>query len=177
MTWSGAITPTGTICSAVDDDGVGRHRHDRVEVACRQRIGEVAEIVGQEGMHQREMGAQRGLEQVSLAVDLDLRLPSSTIVPTPVGVSTPPRPQPPARIRSTSVPCGTSLTAIFPAIICSCTFGLSPIWLAMMFATSEASNSLPMPRPAAPLVGDDREVRFSSADEFVNQRAPASPRP
>ena len=59
------------MCSAVDDDGVGGHRHDRIEIARGQRIGEVAEIVGEEGMHQREIGAQRGLEQVRLAVDLD----------------------------------------------------------------------------------------------------------
>ena len=35
----GAITPTGTTCSAVDDHRVGRHRHHRIEVARRQRIG------------------------------------------------------------------------------------------------------------------------------------------
>jgi hypothetical protein len=41
-----------------------------------------------------------------------LRLPSSTTVPTPVGVRIPPNPKPPARIRSMSVPCGTSSTTI-----------------------------------------------------------------
>src|SRR6185437_5587666 len=69
------------------------------------------------------------------------------MVPTPVGVSMPPSPLPPARMRSTSVPCGTRLTATFFAITCCCAVGLSPIWLAVMVATSEASNSFPMPRP------------------------------
>ena len=46
-----------------DDDGVGRHRHHRIEIARRQGVGEVAGIIGQECVHQREIGAQRGLQQ------------------------------------------------------------------------------------------------------------------
>ena len=97
-----------------DDDGIGRHRHDRIEIARGQRVGEIAEIVGQKGVDQREFGAQRGLEQKR-----PCRRPRSsaclrsTEVPTPVGVSTPPRPQPPARMRSTKVPCGIRSTAIW----------------------------------------------------------------
>ena len=43
---------------------------------------------------------------------------SAARVPRPVRVSTPPRPNPPARMRSASVPCGESSTSISPASIC-----------------------------------------------------------
>jgi len=56
------------------DHGIGRHRHNRIEVARSQRVGEVAEIVGEKGVHQGELRPQCGLEQVRLAVDLDLAL-------------------------------------------------------------------------------------------------------
>ena len=56
------------------DHGVGRHRHHRVEVAGGQHIGEIAEVIGQKGVNKRELSAERGLQQVRLAVDLDLAL-------------------------------------------------------------------------------------------------------
>src|SRR5882724_923286 len=46
-----------------DDDSVSRHRHHRIEVSRGQGVREIAEIVGEEGMYQRELRAQRGLEQ------------------------------------------------------------------------------------------------------------------
>src|SRR5262245_5586877 len=49
-----------------DDDGVGGHRHDGIEVARGQGVGEVAEIVGEKGMHQRELRPERSLEQERL---------------------------------------------------------------------------------------------------------------
>ena len=62
-------------------------------------------------MHQREVGAQRRLEQVALARRRrSSACPLRPTVPTPVGVRTPPRPKPPARMRSISVPCGTRST-------------------------------------------------------------------
>ena len=48
----------------VDDDGVGRHRDHRIEVARGERVGQVADVVGEERLHQREVGAQRRLQQV-----------------------------------------------------------------------------------------------------------------
>ena len=74
-------------------------------------------------------------------------LPSSTRVPTPVGVSTPPRPQPPARMRSTKVPCGIRSTVICLPSICCCAFGFSPIWVPIMRDTCAPSNNLPTPLP------------------------------
>ena len=56
------------------DHGIGRHRHDRIEIARGQRVGEVAEVVRQKGMDQGEFRPQRGLEQKRLSVDLDLAL-------------------------------------------------------------------------------------------------------
>src|SRR5262245_10980973 len=53
------------------DHGVRGHGHDRIEVARGQRVGEVAEIVGQKRVDQREIRAQRRLEQIALSLDLD----------------------------------------------------------------------------------------------------------
>src|SRR5262245_39231187 len=53
------------------DGGVRGHGHDRVEVARGQRVGEVAQIVGEKRMDEREIRAQRRLEQIILPLDLD----------------------------------------------------------------------------------------------------------
>src|SRR3981081_1719740 len=57
-----------------DNDRIGCHGHDRIEVAGRQRIGEIAEVVGQKRVDQRKIRAKSRLEQEALAVDLDLAL-------------------------------------------------------------------------------------------------------
>src|SRR5271166_3822580 len=74
-------------------------------------------------------------------------LPFSTRVPRPVAVRTPPKPTPPARMRSISVPWGTSSTSISPAIIFACVSGLRPMCEAITFATAPALISLPIPLP------------------------------
>ena len=43
------------------DDSVGGHRYHWIEVARRKRVAKVAEVVREEGLHQGEIGAQRGL--------------------------------------------------------------------------------------------------------------------
>src|SRR5215467_9934020 len=63
----------------------------------------------------------------------------------PVCVRTPPRPNPPARMRSMSVPCGTSSTSKSPAIICRWVSGLRPIWLTIALRRTFAATSLPIP--------------------------------
>ncbi len=50
-------------------------------------------------------------------------------------------------MHSTSVPCGTSVTSISPAIILACVSGFSPMCEATRRATAPARISLPMPRP------------------------------
>src|SRR5262245_64732815 len=45
-----------------DDDGLCRHRDHRIEVARRQRVAEIAHVVGEEGLYQREVGLDRDLE-------------------------------------------------------------------------------------------------------------------
>ena len=56
------------------DDGVGGHRDDRIEIAGCQRIAQIAEIVGQESLHEREVGAERGFKQIALSIDFDALL-------------------------------------------------------------------------------------------------------
>ena len=68
------MTPTGTMCLRRHDHGVGRHRHDGIEVARGQRVGEVAEVICQKCVNQGELRPQRGFEQKRLSVYLDLAL-------------------------------------------------------------------------------------------------------
>jgi hypothetical protein len=108
-----------------DNHVVSGHRHHWIEVARGEHVSQVTQVIGNECMNQREVRAQSRLDRKVLPPSCTFCLPSSTIVPTPVGVSTPPRPQPPARMRSTSVPCGTSSITIFLANICCCAFTLA----------------------------------------------------
>jgi hypothetical protein len=54
-----------------DNDRVGRHRDHRIEIAGRQRVAQVSQVIGQECLHQRKVGAQRGFEQIAFAVQID----------------------------------------------------------------------------------------------------------
>src|SRR5512140_2101300 len=45
------------------DHGIRRHGHDRIEIACGERVGEVAEVIGEEGVDQRKLRANGGFEQ------------------------------------------------------------------------------------------------------------------
>src|SRR5207237_3833400 len=56
------------------DHGVCRHGHDRVEIACGQHVGEIAEVIGQKGVNQGKLRPQRSFEQKLLSVDLYLAL-------------------------------------------------------------------------------------------------------
>src|SRR6516225_6655014 len=69
-------------CDHADRDNVIRVRYDdvachsdhRIEVACGQRIGEVAQVVRQEGMDQCEVCVQCRFQQIRLSTDLDAAL-------------------------------------------------------------------------------------------------------
>ena len=76
---------------------------------------------------------------------LSFCFPSSTAVPIPVGVSTPPRPAPLARMRSAKVPCGTSVTLSSPEFIFWPDTGLVPMWEAVSVAARFWQMSLPTP--------------------------------
>src|SRR4029077_10126456 len=58
----------------VDDDRLRGHGDHRIEIARRQRVREVAEIVGQKRLHQREIRGKRRVQQVLATVDLELAL-------------------------------------------------------------------------------------------------------
>ena len=95
------MTPTGTMCSAVTMTVSAAIAMTGLKLRAVKRVGEVAEVIRQKCVDQRKIRAKRRFEQEVLPSTSIFRLPSSTMVPTPVGVSTPPRPQPPARMRST----------------------------------------------------------------------------
>ena len=50
------------------------HRDHRIEVSSGQRVAQIAEIVGKECLHQREVGAECDFEQIALAVHFDALL-------------------------------------------------------------------------------------------------------
>ena len=70
-TWSGEITPTGTMLSALAMTVPAAIAMTGIEVARRQRIAEIAQIVGEERLDQGEVGAQRDLKQIRLSADLN----------------------------------------------------------------------------------------------------------
>jgi hypothetical protein len=57
-----------------NDDSIGCHRHHGIEIARCQGLGEIAEVICQKCVNQREIGAERSLQQELLAVNLDLLL-------------------------------------------------------------------------------------------------------
>ena len=44
-----------------NDHRVGRHGDYRIEIARGERVAEIADVVGEKRVYQREIGAQRGL--------------------------------------------------------------------------------------------------------------------
>src|SRR3954467_1198048 len=128
-------------------DDAGGHGHQGIEVPRRQRISQVADVVSLLGVEESEVGLERFLEKERAPIDLedllallDQRARSGRGQHAAQAV-------PPARIRSASVPWGTSSTSISPASICRWVSGLVPIWLVMTLRTSLASISLPIPTP------------------------------
>ena len=73
-------------------------------------------------------------------------LPSSATVPMPVGVRKPPRPAPPQRIISASVPCGVGSTSRRPSFIALPISGVVPMWLATTFLILPCLTSSTTPR-------------------------------
>ena len=51
------------------DHDVSCHGHDRIEVAGRQRVAQIADIVRKESLHQSEVGAERGFQVALSATD------------------------------------------------------------------------------------------------------------
>src|SRR5208283_1907498 len=129
------------------DDHFAGERHDRIEVVGSQRILEVAVVVGLLAAEEGEVALNRLLEQVGLAVDLDDLLAFLDRRADAGGGQHAAEPAPPARMRSTSVPCGESSTSISPEIIFFCVSGLSPMCEAISLRTAPAEMSLPMPLP------------------------------
>src|SRR5918993_894361 len=58
----------------LDDHGLRSHRHQWVEVARRKGVLKITQIVGDEGVHEREVGAQGRLQQIVSAIHRNLLL-------------------------------------------------------------------------------------------------------
>src|SRR5262245_28486898 len=57
-----------------DDCGLAGHGHDRIEIPRCQRVGKIAEILGEKRADQCNVGTQRSLDQVAFSVDVDFLL-------------------------------------------------------------------------------------------------------
>ncbi len=57
-----------------DNDRCGCGHHHGVEVACRERVSQVAQVIAREGMNERKVSMERDLEQILAAIDGDLLL-------------------------------------------------------------------------------------------------------
>src|SRR6516165_11686675 len=55
----------------IADNFCACHCYHWVEVARRERVDEIAQIIGQEGVHEREVRRQRRFDEVCLAIELD----------------------------------------------------------------------------------------------------------
>src|SRR5262245_5444584 len=53
------------------DNRVRGHGDHRVEIARSQRVGEIAGVIGKKGVHECEIGAQRGFQQIAFAINLE----------------------------------------------------------------------------------------------------------
>jgi len=73
-------------------------------------MGEIALVIGEKRVHEREIGAHGGFDEIGHAVDLDLALASSTTVPTPVGVKADKHPRREAKRRRTLGQCCPALS-------------------------------------------------------------------
>src|SRR4051794_23344651 len=49
---------------SVCNDGGARHRHHWIEIASSECIAEIAHVIRQESLHESEIGAQSGFDQI-----------------------------------------------------------------------------------------------------------------
>jgi hypothetical protein len=54
-----------------DNDSVRSHGDDRIKVPRGKDVGEIADVIGDERMNEREVGSQGGFQQLFLPVHLD----------------------------------------------------------------------------------------------------------
>ena len=152
------------------------HRGQRVEVARGVAVDEVAVPVALPGPHQAEVGDDRLLQHVlrgprrsrtpgspsagEATITLPSasyrhgRPPSATWVPTPVAVKNAGMPDPPARIRSASVPCGVSSTSSSPERYCRANSLFSPTYDETIRRSRFSDSSRPSPQSSTPQLFD-----------------------
>ena len=96
--------------------------------------------------------------------------PSATWVPTPVRVKNAAIPEPPARIRSASVPCGVSSTSSSPARYCRANSLFSPTYEATTRRSLPRAEQEPEPPVVhARVVGDDLKVARPGLEHRLDQ--------
>ena len=96
--------------------------------------------------------------------------PSATWVPTPVAVKNAGMPEPPARIRSASVPCGVSSTSSSPERYCRANSLFSPTYDEIIRRIRWSTSSRPeAPVVDAAVVRDRLEVVGARLEQRVDQ--------
>ena len=106
--------------------------------------------------------------------------PSATCVPTPVAVKKAGMPDPPARIRSASVPCGVSSTSSSPERYCRANSLFSPTYDDTIRRIRRSPSSRPSPQSSTPQLFDtaSRSVVPASSSAWISTDGiPHSPKP
>ena len=175
------------------------HRGERVEVARGVAVDEVAVPVALPGPHQPEVGDDRLLQHVLTAPSKSRvsfggedtitlpsasyrhgRPPSATWVPPPVAVKNAAMPEPPARIRSASVPCGVSSTSSSPERYCRANSLFSPTYDATIRRSRFSASSRPSPQSSTPQLFETASrsvVPASSSASISTDGIPHNPNP
>ncbi len=106
--------------------------------------------------------------------------PSATCVPTPVAVKNAGMPDPPARIRSASVPCGVSSTSSSPERYCRANSLFSPTYDEIIRRIRLANSSRPNPHSSTPQLletASRSDVPASRSASISTDGTPHNPNP
>ncbi len=106
--------------------------------------------------------------------------PSATWVPPPVAVKNAGMPDPPARIRSASVPCGVSSTSSSPERYCRANSLFSPTYDDTIRRSRFSISSRPRPQSSTPQLleyASRSETPVSSRAAISTEGMPQSPNP
>ena len=182
MTDSGSSPPTGDDLAGLGDRDRRRRRHQRVEVAGRPPVPEVAERVGAGRVDERHVGPDR-LARARAA----RRRSRAPPCPRPAACRrrracrSPPMPAPPARIASANVPCGTSVASISPAFTAATASGFDVKYDEIPRRIRPWRSSFPSPRPGSPMLFETivRSVasECSTSASISVSGAPTRPKP
>ncbi len=164
---SGSSSPDRHDLSHLGDCHACGRRHQRVEVARRAPVPEVAELVAARRVDERDVGVDRLLEHVWDAVDDVLLLALGEQRSRTDRCEEAGDPGARARIASANVPCGTSVASISPAFTAATASGFDVKYEEIPRLIRPWRRSFPSPRPGSPMLFET--IVSSSASELLDE--------